>query len=208
MGQRRQRTCSTRGRRRPAPGQRHVITDDGRSPANEWSLAGVAAEHGPRSSRRRVRSSGDHHRVGHKTIAGPRSWDKATTWYWTRRRSTGPPSLALTRRWRPMRSLCSKYPDATTGTAVRAFSQRLVQAKKAWTGPFRCPNRSKQKLAAAVAIDLVKGIDGERCRSGQVVAIWAVSAIAAAGPGGWRGLRPRSPQAPVVALKADLAAVS
>ena len=42
--------------------------------------------------------------------------------------------------------VCSKYPDAATGTAVRALCRpQLARAKLDWTNtdPFRCRNRSK-----------------------------------------------------------------
>ncbi len=56
--------------------------------------------------------------------------------------------------------VCSKYPDATTGTAVRAFKAALVQAKKAWTTAHSVAQIVPSKIMAAVnaIFDLVEGI--------------------------------------------------
>ncbi len=104
------------------------------------------------------------------TSAGPIQWrsplsrsarqspadhgDKATTWYWTRRRSTGPPSLVFTRScWRPMRS-------SARNTRMRRPVLRWASVYVLQIGPGQegldqygsipLPKSFQAKLAAAV----------------------------------------------------------
>ena len=123
---------------------------------NEWSFAKAQnLAHGRRSSPRpgRTRSQISTEIGGQDHRGRQGQGQRATTWCWTPRRSTSRPQTgAYPIVLATYEIVCSKYADADTGTAVKAFLQSTIsggQAGLADNGYIPIPDTFKTKLTTS-----------------------------------------------------------